>query len=121
MFRRDASTIVVFIELKSRRGVASKVQKQIRLEMLPTGAKWWMARSARGADGAAPVRRRVPAQMAAGAAQALGGPVRRPAGAARGGRARRGTQAMARASACARGRDVGGGAQRCRGMCTAMD
>src|SRR5215475_8499303 len=37
------------------------------------------------------------------------------------GAARRGTQAMARASACARGRDVGGGARRCRGMCTAMD
>ena len=43
MFRRDASTIVVFIELKSRRGVGSEVQKQIRLEMLPTGAKWRMA------------------------------------------------------------------------------
>ena len=39
----------IFIELKSRRGVASKVQKQIRLEMLPAGASWWMARSARAA------------------------------------------------------------------------
>ena len=46
LFRHDTGTIVVFIELKSRRGVASKVQKQIRLEMLPVGAKWWMARSA---------------------------------------------------------------------------
>ena len=39
----------IFVELKSRRGVASKVQKQIRLEMLPSGASWWMARSARAA------------------------------------------------------------------------
>jgi hypothetical protein len=51
VFRHDAGTgtIVIFIELKSRRGVASKVQKQIRLEMLPAGAEWWMARSARAA------------------------------------------------------------------------
>jgi hypothetical protein len=35
--------------LKSRRGVASKAQKQIRLEILPVGARWWMARSARAA------------------------------------------------------------------------
>jgi hypothetical protein len=39
----------IFVELKSRRGVASKAQKQIRLEMLPVGATWWMARSARAA------------------------------------------------------------------------
>jgi hypothetical protein len=39
----------IFIELKSRAGVASKAQKQIRLEMLPAGADWWMARSARAA------------------------------------------------------------------------
>ena len=37
---------LIFIELKSRRGVASKAQKQIRLELLPCGATWWMARSA---------------------------------------------------------------------------
>src|SRR5262249_8303348 len=37
----------IFVELKSRGGVASKTQKQIRLEMLPVGATWWMARSAR--------------------------------------------------------------------------
>jgi hypothetical protein len=36
----------IFLELKSRRGVASKVQTQIRTEMLPAGAVWWMARSA---------------------------------------------------------------------------
>jgi hypothetical protein len=35
--------------LKSRRGLASKAQKQLRLEMLPAGAVWWMARSARAA------------------------------------------------------------------------
>ena len=39
----------IFVELKSRRGVASKAQKQIRLELLPSGATWWMARSARAA------------------------------------------------------------------------
>jgi hypothetical protein len=40
---------VVFVELKSRRGVATKAQKQIYAEMLPAGAKWWLARSARAA------------------------------------------------------------------------
>jgi hypothetical protein len=39
----------IFVELKSRRGVASKSQKQVRTEMLPAGADWWMARSARAA------------------------------------------------------------------------
>ena len=39
----------IFVELKSRAGVATKAQKQIRLEMLPAGATWWMARSARAA------------------------------------------------------------------------
>jgi hypothetical protein len=49
LVRRAGSTLVIFIELKSRRGVASKAQKQLRLEMLPAGAQWWMARSARAA------------------------------------------------------------------------
>jgi hypothetical protein len=49
LFRHDTGTTVIFIELKSRRGVASKVQKQIRLELLPSGATWWLARSARAA------------------------------------------------------------------------
>jgi hypothetical protein len=40
---------LIFVELKSRAGVATKSQKQIRLEMLPAGATWWMARSARAA------------------------------------------------------------------------
>jgi hypothetical protein len=39
----------IFVELKSRAGVASKAQKQVRLEMLPAGAAWYMARSARAA------------------------------------------------------------------------
>jgi hypothetical protein len=39
----------IFLELKSRRGLASKAQKQIRTEMLPAGAVWWMTRSARAA------------------------------------------------------------------------
>jgi hypothetical protein len=36
----------VFIELKSRRGVVSKAQQQIRAELLPAGAVWWVVRSA---------------------------------------------------------------------------
>jgi hypothetical protein len=39
----------IFVELKSQAGVASKAQKQVRLEMLPAGADWWLARSARAA------------------------------------------------------------------------
>ncbi len=39
----------IFVELKSRAGVATKVQKQVRVELLPAGATWWMARSARAA------------------------------------------------------------------------
>ena len=49
IYRDGARLCVIFIELKSRRGVASKAQKQIRLEMLPAGAEWYMARSARAA------------------------------------------------------------------------
>jgi len=41
--------LVVFVELKSRRGVATKAQKQARAELLPAGAAWWMARSANAA------------------------------------------------------------------------
>jgi hypothetical protein len=38
----------VFIELKSRRGVASKVQRQVRDELLAAGVKfWWLARTPR--------------------------------------------------------------------------
>jgi hypothetical protein len=39
----------IFVELKSRAGVATKMQKQVRVELLPAGATWWMARSARAA------------------------------------------------------------------------
>ena len=39
----------IFVELKSRAGVATKAQKQVRVELLPAGALWWMARSARAA------------------------------------------------------------------------
>jgi hypothetical protein len=45
------------------------VQKQIRMEMLPVGAKWWMARSARAAlmalhlSGVVFRRRRKPARL----------------------------------------------------------
>jgi hypothetical protein len=37
------------MELKSRVGVASKAQKQVRAELLAAGATWWLARSARAA------------------------------------------------------------------------
>jgi len=40
LFRHDTGTLVIFIELKSRRGRVSPVQKQVRAEMLPTGAVW---------------------------------------------------------------------------------
>jgi hypothetical protein len=49
VYRRDTGIVVIFVELKSRRGLASKAQKQLRLEILPVGARWWMARSARAA------------------------------------------------------------------------
>ena len=39
----------IFVELKSRAGVASKVQMHVRSKMLPAGADWWLARSARAA------------------------------------------------------------------------
>src|SRR5215510_7472885 len=39
----------IFVELKSRAGVATKAQKQVRVELLPAGASWYMARSARAA------------------------------------------------------------------------
>jgi hypothetical protein len=39
----------IFLELKSRAGVASKMQKQIRTELLPAGADWWLVRSRRAA------------------------------------------------------------------------
>jgi len=110
----------IFIELKSRAGVASKVQKQVRLEMLLAGADWWLARSARGADGAASFGRDLPPSMEAAAVQAVGGAVRGPAsaaaaGAGRGGAATSGTAAMAVAGAGARGGEVSGGARRCHG------
>ena len=39
----------IFVELKSLAGVATKAQKQVRVELLSAGATWWMARSARAA------------------------------------------------------------------------
>ena len=39
----------IFVELKSRAGVASKAQKLIRAKPKPAGADWWLARSARAA------------------------------------------------------------------------
>jgi hypothetical protein len=36
----------IFVELKSRAGVASKAQKQIRAKLKPAGADWWLVRSA---------------------------------------------------------------------------
>jgi hypothetical protein len=40
--------IIVWIEVKSHRGIASKVQRQVRDELLAAGVKWWwLARSPR--------------------------------------------------------------------------
>src|SRR5262249_39611042 len=49
VYRHDTGVIVFFVELKSRRALASKAQRRPRLEMLPVGAVWWMARGARAA------------------------------------------------------------------------
>jgi hypothetical protein len=49
LYRYATGTKAIFIELKSRRGFASKAQKQIRLEMLLAGADWYLARSSRAA------------------------------------------------------------------------
>jgi len=49
LFRHAALTLVIFIELKSRRGRVSPAQKQVRAEMLPTSAVWWMVRTSRAA------------------------------------------------------------------------
>lgn len=37
----------VFIEVKSRAGIASKAQRQVRAELVSAGAMWFMTRSAR--------------------------------------------------------------------------
>jgi len=47
--QQPGSVLIVFVEVKSRRGLASKAQKQARAEMLPAGAVWIMARSWRAA------------------------------------------------------------------------
>src|SRR6516165_4830102 len=49
LHRHADSTRVIFIELKSCRGRVTPVQKQVRAEMLPTGARWYMARTANAA------------------------------------------------------------------------
>jgi hypothetical protein len=49
LLRRDAGTLVIFIELKSIRGRMSPAQKQVRVGMLPTGAVYVLARSSRAA------------------------------------------------------------------------
>jgi hypothetical protein len=48
VFFRDAAgnVRIVFVELKSRSGAVSKVQRETRLAMLAAGAVWYMARSA---------------------------------------------------------------------------
>ena len=82
IFRQPAGSVIVFVELKSRRGVASEAQKQARAEMLPAGAVWWMARSAGGGDdGVTPFGRAVSQAVAAAAARTVGGAVCRPASA----------------------------------------
>jgi hypothetical protein len=44
--RRGGRIKIVFIELKSRVGVLSDSQKQVREELLRIGARWWLVRSA---------------------------------------------------------------------------
>ena len=101
----------IFVELKSRVGVATKVQKQVRVELLPAGATWWMARSARAAlmalhlSGVVFRRQWKPPRL-----KPWEGPFADPtraaaASAGRGGAATGGTAAMAGASA-ARPRDL---------------
>jgi hypothetical protein len=36
----------IFVELKSRCGVASKTQKEVRAALLPAGVEWYLVRSA---------------------------------------------------------------------------
>jgi hypothetical protein len=104
----------IFVELKSRAGVASKAQKK---DPFGNGAGRRRlvanAKRARGADGFAFVWRGVPAALEATAAQAMGGSVCGPDAAAAAG-ARRGrtptgrTTAMADASARPPDSEVGG-------------
>jgi hypothetical protein len=39
----------IYLEMKSPVGTLSKTQHQVRLELLTSGADWWLARSANGA------------------------------------------------------------------------
>jgi hypothetical protein len=43
--RRGGLTRIVFVELKSRRGIASPAQRTTRDQMVPANARWWLARS----------------------------------------------------------------------------
>jgi hypothetical protein len=47
--QQSGRLLIVFVELKSHRGLASKTQKQVRAELLAAGVLWWMARSAHAA------------------------------------------------------------------------
>jgi VRR-NUC domain len=49
MYRNGAGLVVIFIELKSHRGVVSETQLKVREEMVPIGVQWLMVRSARAA------------------------------------------------------------------------
>jgi|SRR5215475_11875669 len=113
----------IFLELKSRRGVASKVQKQIRTEMLP-GRRCVVdgAGRRRCDDGSASVWRGVPAQMGGAAAPTMGGTVYRsdatPAPASEGGSRAAGGKAalsVAASDARTRGREIVGRARGWRG------
>jgi hypothetical protein len=59
LLRHANGTRVIFIELKSVRGRMSPAQKQLRDDVLPTGARYYMARTAAAAL-AALKRERVP-------------------------------------------------------------
>jgi hypothetical protein len=49
LWRHARGTRAVFIEMKSRRGQISRVQNEMRLELMKAGAKWYAVRTARAA------------------------------------------------------------------------
>jgi hypothetical protein len=107
--RKPEGVLIVFVELKSRRGVASKAQKQARAEMLPAGAVVVDGtKRKRRDDGVAPFGCAVSPAMAARAARAMGRSLCRPASAAAAradgsGRAAGNDAGLARAPPCPQG------------------
>lgn len=75
LFRHDTGIMVAFVELKSRRGVASKAQKQLRLQNAAgRGCVADGAKRPRCDDGSASVGGGVPSRMGAAATPTIEGP-----------------------------------------------